>query len=371
MNRSLTLPLHLSRGFTMVEILVGMLIAMLGIVIMTQVSTTFEAQKRTTSGGDDASAAGAITMYQLQRDLRYAGYGFSSRKILGCDLTIGGTTLATFAPVTINSAAIARDANTDSLLVAYGAAAGSPEGDGITAQPSANVYAVQTPGFYAVGDWIIATPATRPNPCTGASGLLLDQVTAVDPAAKTITVATGVAGVANGVIFNQGANFRIVGYAVVTDATTRTANLMRCELTATLPALNCGNAAQWAVVGNGVVGMHALYGKDTSGPIDGVDAWNQTAQATECDWISTRALRIGMVVQNSQYEKTDAAKFPTSGYVTNVAPTWSASTTSTDTPTAIPFDLSANPLWKNYRYKVFETVAPVRNVTYAQSAAQC
>ncbi len=362
MNRTAQLRQH-ERGFTMVEILVGMLIAMLGIVIMTQVSTTFEAQKRTTTGGDDASSTGAISLYQMQRDLRFAGYGFASRNVVGCDLAIGGTNFAAFAPLTIGS--LASDAGTESLLISYGATNGSPEGDGITAQPSATVYAVQTPGFYTAGDWIIATPAARANPCSGAAGLVLDRVVAVDTAAKTITVATGAPGMANGVIFNQGANFKIIGYAV------RGGNLLRCDFTAALPAVGCANAADWTPAGSDIVAMRALYGKDTIDPVDSVDRWESAAPVSACDWVRTRAARIALVVRNNQYEKTNVAQFPPDGYVTPNAPTWSASVVSTDTPTAAPIDLTANPLWKNYRYKVFETVAPIRNISYAQSAAKC
>jgi len=74
--------IHLIRrqeqGFSLPEIMIGMVIGMLGIVIIMQMSSLFENQKRTTSGGDDAQNNGAIALFGLSRDIKQAGYGFSS-----------------------------------------------------------------------------------------------------------------------------------------------------------------------------------------------------------------------------------------------------------------------------------------------------
>ena len=47
-------------GFSLVEIMVALVIGMLGIIVMMQVFAMFEAQKRTTTGGDDAISSGSI-----------------------------------------------------------------------------------------------------------------------------------------------------------------------------------------------------------------------------------------------------------------------------------------------------------------------
>src|SRR5512146_2394536 len=94
-------------GFTLVETVVGMVIGMLGLIIMMQVFSLSESQKRSTTGSGDATSGGAIAMYGLQRDLRQAGFGASDPKMLGCSLLLrAGVTLNAIAPLTINHAGI-------------------------------------------------------------------------------------------------------------------------------------------------------------------------------------------------------------------------------------------------------------------------
>ena len=126
-------PRRAAAGFTLVEIMVGMVIGMLGLIIMMQVFSLSEGQKRTTTGGGDAQSNGAIALFGLQRDLRQAGFGVSDPNLLGCSVALrAGVTLNGFAPVTINHAGIpAGDPNTDTLLLVYSRTRGSPQGDRI------------------------------------------------------------------------------------------------------------------------------------------------------------------------------------------------------------------------------------------------
>ena len=55
------------RGFSLIEVLIGLLIAMIGVVIMMEVLITSEQRTRSTSTGNDATSNGAIMMHVLQR----------------------------------------------------------------------------------------------------------------------------------------------------------------------------------------------------------------------------------------------------------------------------------------------------------------
>ena len=66
------------RGMSLVEILVGVLIGLIGIVVIFQVLSVSENRKRTTVQGSDAQSAGAIALYTLQRDVQLGGYGFGA-----------------------------------------------------------------------------------------------------------------------------------------------------------------------------------------------------------------------------------------------------------------------------------------------------
>ncbi|MGE5794814.1 MAG: PilW family protein [Bacteroidota bacterium] len=68
-------PTTAARGFTLVEILVGLVLGMIAIIIMYQVFATFEGQRRTTVGAADAQSAGHLSMYLMEREVRLAGLG--------------------------------------------------------------------------------------------------------------------------------------------------------------------------------------------------------------------------------------------------------------------------------------------------------
>ncbi len=65
-------------GFSMVEIMVGMVIAMLGTIIIFQVFAVSEGIKRTTTNGGDAQQNGAVVLLALERSLKEAGYGYNT-----------------------------------------------------------------------------------------------------------------------------------------------------------------------------------------------------------------------------------------------------------------------------------------------------
>jgi hypothetical protein len=67
-----------SAGFSLVDIMVGMVISLIGTIIIFQVFAVSEGIKRTTTGGGDAQQNGAMALFTLERQLKMAGYGLSS-----------------------------------------------------------------------------------------------------------------------------------------------------------------------------------------------------------------------------------------------------------------------------------------------------
>ena len=349
-------------GFSLVEIMVALVIGMIGTIVMLQLFALGEGHKRATTGTSDAQSNGAIALYGLERDLRQAGYGVSDVKLLGCNLALplagavapalgrAATTLNNLAPLTINHASIpGGDANTDTLLVVFGNGNGSPQGDGITSQPAATQYAVQTASAFTGNDRVIAAPQTRATPCA----LSVDTVAGIT--SPNVTVSTGVANVAGGTLFNLGQAPSIRAYAV------RGGNLTMCDhmLNDCTGAANVGNAAVWTPIASNIVSLRAEYGIDTTATMDGiVDAYNQTTPTTACGWAKTLAVRLALVARSGQYEKSA---------VTPAVPTWAGSASATP----VAFDLSGTSSWQNYRYKVFETTVPIKNVVWMGVTAGC
>lgn len=358
-----------SGGFSLVEIMIALLIGMISMVVVLQVYSISEASRRTTSGSDDAQASGALGLFLIEQDLSQAGYGLTAQSILGCNVTLpSGVVLNNIAPVTINHASIpAGDLKTDTLLIVYGNTNnGAPEGDKLLATPTTmNIYSMTTPTSYLLNDRVIATLATRPTPCT----LILDKVTGL-PTISTpsnITVGTGMAGLTGGLtggtVFNLGQSPVIKAYAV------RNGMLTLCDFFVN----DCSNAAQknntdiWAPVAGNIASLRAEYGRDTAVTMDGVvDYYDQTG-GTKCDWLRRAAVRFAVVARNGQYDKTAP---------TSTALTWEG-TAASSTNTATPIDLSDNvslpagATWKNFRYRVYQTVVPLRNVTWLGAQSGC
>lgn len=87
-----------SRGFSIVELMVAVTIAIITGIVVLQVLSTYEARKRTVTVGNDAELSAAVGLYMVEREVRMAGAGFTSPTGLLCGNGINaqydGTTLA-------------------------------------------------------------------------------------------------------------------------------------------------------------------------------------------------------------------------------------------------------------------------------------
>ncbi len=67
-------------GFSLVELMVGLTISLIGTFAMMQAFSLFEGQKRTTTSGNDAQQSGSYSMYELERQVRTGGSGIVQGK---------------------------------------------------------------------------------------------------------------------------------------------------------------------------------------------------------------------------------------------------------------------------------------------------
>lgn len=363
-------------GFSLVEIMVGILIGMFAVLVILQLLSSASTQQRLAGSSGDAQINGALASHLLSRELTQAGLGLSAYTLLGCSLgytTTGdaaAVTLSALAPVMVNpstSLVPAGDANTDTLLIIGGSSGSPSEGDATLAVSTSTSLTVSTPATFAVNDWVVAAGTTRDS--TSACALRMGKVTAISGSALTISSATASLPINSGA-YNLGAQPSIHAFAV------RNGNLTMCDYLVN----NCGsssnvsNSAVWVPVTSNVVSLRAQYGRDTSGlaasAMDGVvDTFDQTTPASGgtvplyCGWLRVIGLRLALVARSQQYDKA---------LVTTAAPTWSGSTANTSTttalttvtPTAAPIDLSGNSEWQHYRYKTIEVSIPLRNIIW-------
>ena len=79
----MNLPVR-QRGFSIVELMVAVTIAIITGVVVLQVLSTYEARRRTVTVGNDAEMSAAVGLYMVERDVRMAGAGFTMPTGLLC-----------------------------------------------------------------------------------------------------------------------------------------------------------------------------------------------------------------------------------------------------------------------------------------------
>ena len=71
-------------GFSLVELMVGMTLGFIAMVVIVQTLSVFEAHKRTTTGGADAQENGLLALMAIEADIRKAGSGFNHPAAFDC-----------------------------------------------------------------------------------------------------------------------------------------------------------------------------------------------------------------------------------------------------------------------------------------------
>jgi len=121
----------------------------------------------------------------------------------------------------------------------------------------------------------------------------------------------------------------------------------------------------------GIVQLKALYGKcstctdTTTGPIDSYDNVTPT---TNAGWLQVMAIRVAVVARSAQYEKdpvtsTDQNSTGILWDVGTAAPV-TGSATCHGTSQCLTLKLDTSTDWTHYRYKVYDTVIPLRNLLW-------
>ncbi|MES2236687.1 MAG: PilW family protein [Pseudomonadota bacterium] len=383
-------PLH-SRGFTLVEVLVGMAVALIGMVMMFQSIQTWESRKRTTTAGSDAQISGSIAMFSLERDLKMAGYGFGNATAMNCIVSAYDSTRpapSTFnfplVPVLITNGAAGAP---DTITILYG------NGDTMSSSQSFNnlspLPTVDNNGFKRAnsrtgllpGDLMIA--ADSGNAVCGlfeitgngnANGLTVDHGTGAylnftnnqNVTAQSALAADALARLQEKFLNNSGSARYNDGTAKGVGSSGAIFNLgifpqlnvwqitNRRFLTVNNTLTNQSAATE---VAEGIINLQAEYGVDADS--NGVIAAGEWGVATPANWQQLRAIRVALLARSQQYEKTA---------VTTVAPTWAggAFTMTNIDGTADTTPGNAND-WRHYRYRVYETVIPLRNLVWGMS----
>lgn len=365
-------------GFTLIELMVGLVLGMLTVLVIAQVLVLAEGKKRSVSMGSDAQVNGAMALYTLQREIQMAGYGVaSSPDAMGCSVKAQFDTSApltfTLAPVVINDGA--NDAP-DTITVLRGRTSGFSAPIGLSgAHTNTDDHFAVNSSFGAVaGNMMIAVPQLQ-NP--GTNWCTLFSVTNDSASANTTLSPTVVPHVLTTTSkWNQNSVFPAGGYVKddyllnVGSMVSRTYSIDTANNAYNLQvgdlSLVNGLTAFQALYPQ-IVNLQALYGKGTKDPSGNVivDTYDNVTPLTNADWQRVVAIRIAVVARSNEYEKD---------IVTATQPQWDVGATATITGPATAtcngaskcITLKVNQLtdWQHYRYKVYDAIVPLRNVLW-------
>ncbi|MEW6164075.1 MAG: PilW family protein [Pseudomonadota bacterium] len=354
---------HSSRGFSIVELMVGMVIAILSSIVVFQVFSVSERQKRTTTGAADAQSNGAIAHYMLDRDIKMAGWGLVNSATASCstfysyydDGTDTGPVNNFFASIVITDGG----ANPDSVTIQYYE---DPADANLrfslttlrsTMPQSSSELNVNSTYGCGEGDLAIVVQGGS---CT------LMEITQVQDQALKLQHNPGGTPSYNPSAAYQNAN----GWPAYSTGATmqcfskmfrRTYRIQDSSLELQQP--DADDVTQTYQVTPNIVDMQVEYGIAPVGSQQ-VNEWQAATGAWAAPVLADvrriKAVRLALVARSAEYEKPDPGSSCTTTTTESMA-SWS---------TWASFDASSYGAdWQCYRYKVFETVIPLRNIIWS------
>lgn len=346
-------------GFSLVELLVATAITLLGLLVITRVFAVYEGWKRTTTGVAQSQEGGLLGAFSVEKDLRHAGFGMIG---LGCAAIKAYNASAApknFAfsgmPVTITQNNPA--AGSDSINVIYSS---SPFGNvAATLQDAAPLSSspikVDNGVGFNPGDLIVISQS--PKSCSvvqlSNDAQLTTSLNVTGPGSSwTLPHDPGSSAPWNPPVdqsifpaggYTVGAKILDLGALVEHSFYVQDGMLRMDERNLTNASLTTYDLIP------GVVGLRARYGRDTTGDgvVDGFD--NDTADLIAKSLAAPSgntlvAIQFSLIVRSGNREK-EAVSPATIAY-------WPDATLALDDEA------------RHYRYRVFQTVVPLKNMLW-------
>jgi type IV pilus assembly protein PilW len=338
-------------GFTLIEIMIGLVIGLIGTLVIMQTFSLFEGQKRTTTGNADAQVNGTIALYNIQRQIQMAGFGlpiFDANDILNT------------SPLKCASSLIDHDgdvatANVDFFPIRIV--------DGSTSASGFDEISVR---YFSApnGGLPVNLIDTSGSPLFGIENTLGCAQNDLALVVKGTTCTAGIVSTTDATLATDTTHLTLTGPDVASITTGSGANSARLSCLGDFIELTYQvNGDELAVNGqaviSGIVDVQAQYGVSDSANSNIISGWQSAvgswAAPSVADRNRIRAVRVAVLARNDLLEK---------GNVTTAMPvTWSNPLNGSIAPS---FTLTGN--WQQYRYRVYETIVPLRNFTWNGSS---
>jgi type IV pilus assembly protein PilW len=335
------------RGISLIEMMVGVVIALLAVLVIYQTFAVAEGIKRQTISAGDAQKAGMIAMYLLGAEVGNAGSGITLNQDDLATCTNSGDVATSLRPFSVIITPGADAATPDSIVVNYSTAQSVVTPSIFMAKTDAGglTYTVQSPTGFKKGDMVVGV--------TGGGNCERIEVTAVSvpDANGNVVLSLPVGGskyeyLPSMRLLNIGpaANTQRVRYDVVN-------NVLRST-----DLIVAGSVPQ--PLTSSIANLKMQYGIDTDGN-GSVDTWQaptgdyapaNVLGFTGMELRRIKAVRIGMILRSDEFDR-DAPVF-----------NWTLldCTDQEKSDYTCPDPITGT-LAANYRYRVYETIVPLRN----------
>ena len=348
-------PRH--RGFTLIEMMVGIVIALIGVIIVFQIATINEGVKRNTTSINNAQQNGLLSSFVLGIQLANSGNATANAAadLIRCENPLIKQPLATMP------AAFTSSWRPIPVMIIDGGAPNVPDAFAVSysvsntlvttaevmssAAAGANAVQVQSPGGFRKDDLVVAISSAG----TGCDSYKVTAVSAPD--ANGIVTLSITPNASNDVpagsrVFNMGPG--LDPQKILYDVANNT-----LQSTSLINDQGAPSGLAPIPIASNIVNMKLQYGIDTDG--DGLlDSWVSAtgpwtagalfaADAAKINQI--KAVRIGVIVQSQQFDKSYNQDVPWSLFGGVYAGTFAKSTSPPG----------------NFRYRTYETTMPLRN----------
>lgn len=382
-------------GFSLVELMVSVIVGLLALSFATRMFVNSEQNKSAALGGSDAMQNGMLALFSINDDVAQAGFGLNDPIAVGCDTVMTDTQGFVLAPATraaltvrpVAGAVIeSGGANPDRISLYSGTSMAGTATVRLTADyTSGTQLNIDRVAYgFGKGDAILVAPETAGTKCSLAQ--ISNDPTVTTPPQQTIMIAVGA-----GNRFNSGAlgsTFKAsqarvfdLGPAANLALHSWSVNDGFLQLSSTNMA---GAAAAPATVIDNIVSIKAQYGFDTRSTINflpengmQINSWSAVMVDADGDGVvggagdyqRVAALRVAVVARSKAIEKAPAGGCTT----TTVLPVVFGSAEPLGVvavPISVNVAVAGDPVdWKCYRYRVFETIVPLRNSGWRPTAS--
>src|SRR5579864_521234 len=343
------------RGFSLIDVLVGLCVGLLSMVIVHQVFVAVDTIRRNAASVADAQSSGAFALYAMTSQIGNAGAGTAAaaRWLDTCPATANIATTLRPVDVLITDGGAAD--RSDSLVVRQALAPiiATPAAFATPAAAGASFRVESADGLFAVGDRVVAISRT------GACAMT--QLTAVG---------TAVAGVVD--LAHSAITIGLPVTSVLLDlGPAGLASVLRYDVAAgVLRSTDLANGDAPVPLTSNIVNVKFQYGIDSDG--DGtLDTWASADSsgswtpavllaAPRATLERIKAIRVGLIVRGERIDRALTGAYR-----------WVLFDCELDDKSACPGRLEgtiAGSATGGYRYRAFETVVPLRNVIWNRGA---